>query len=830
MKRIIFGLLISFFALTTACQTNQTRTDVFTVHFDTCTEMETNYIEDQEVKPGEYAIEPSVVFPYALDTPTKISGWYIEKSYKTKWDFENNPVNSNLTLYAKWANIISINYYLKGSSTPIWVVNDALDGNPLQRHDELCDGYEFYGYFKDSSCTEPFDLDEPLHEDTDVYLYRGDTFSMNPYSIKRRFRMVAAGGSGSSAGNISNVLMDKSGVECVDVNFGYSTSADPYMLISNPQIDISHSQKIKIKFKNFGGCTSVAFYWVSQYADGSYSSNTVVDNESNSAHFRINSYECYMTEDDPWIEREFDLSKTLASGVSPWANSVTLVHLRIQFSYISRNPSDLSNVIRIASITSIPDDTYKGFNDSKQIKEMLFDDTDEALNNASAAQEQNRGVIFPKNNNLIEDTSTTYYKKTNGLLLYSKYGEDVRRYFFDVHDQNIEADKFSFVSIKFRNLSYISAFTFYVTVITPSGATKNTITNVSMPIRMKGLDETTINLYGKDNMIGIIKSFSILFNYNGVDNAILLQSITLSKSKSFQIPGFNFDDEKFAGFTSNEEISLAHNKQLTSTSFTSSLPLSTIQFDLPYQFDITPYHQLALRYFYKDDNISSLSIKLKINNNWKEYIFDEFSISDELKNDTKILETTGILQSIQLIINGQGSIDISAIEFVLNPETSCDLSDPYVYGGMLSDWAISCNYVEDKRATLFNDGSNPVRYYFGFLYKASKREFPNIPLINKSYIYVIYQNQKNYGSPYMNIFATNSDLDKDYLTSFSESAPFIAEYNLNIAKNMDENAWATVAIPIPDAYKNGKYYLSNFFLGSRDMGEISLYIRGIAVI
>ena len=82
----------------------------------------------------------------------------------------------------------------------------------------------------------------------------------------------------------------------------------------------------------------------------------------------------------------------------------------------------------------------------------------------------------------------------------------------------------------------------------------------------------------------------------------------------------------------------------------------------------------------------------------------------------------------------------------------------------------------------------------------------------------------------MNIFATNSDLDKDYLTSFSESAPFIAEYNLNIAKNMDENAWATVAIPIPDAYKNGKYYLSNFFLGSRDMGEISLYIRGIAVI
>ena len=829
MNKALTGVLISFFVLISSCQSNNNKKDGFTVHFETCTEAETNYIEDQHVNPGEHIVEPTVVFISSGNSDTRVGGWYKEKSYNTKWNFDTDIVNSNLTLYAKWADVISIRYYLKGSSSPIWLVNDALQGEPLERHDELCDGYEFYGYFTDPACTEPFDLNKPLEEDTEVYLYRGDTLSMNAHSIKRRFSMMPAGGSGSTTGFISDVKTDPSGIECVDVNFGYSTSGDPYMIIANPQIDISHSQKLTIKFKNFGGSTDLAFYWVSKYADGSYASGVVNDDEANAAHFKMRTYECFMNEDDPWIEREFDLSSKLSNGVSPWANSVTLMHLRIQFGYISRNITDLSNVVRIASITSTPDETYKGFNDSKQISDLLNDDNETDLINAGNAQEQNRGVVFPKNNDTIQDASTSYYKKTNGLLLYSAYGEDVRRYFFDVSSQNIEANKFSYITIKFKNMSYISSFMFYVTVTNPSGTSKNNTANVAIPIRMKSADEVNINFYGKANMVGIVKSFSILFNFNGVDNAILLESITMSDSKSFQIPGFNFDDPKFAGFTSNSDVSLSFNQELSCTSFTSQVNAGLIQYDLPYQFDITPYKKISLSYFISNNQVDSLTIRLKINGIWKEYSFTQLTISNELQISELDLESTGILQSITIRINGQGTINISAIEFGLDPATSCDLSSADIFGGMLPDWSKTCGYAEDKRATLYKDASDGFRYYFGFLYKYGFRDYPNISLEGKSYIYLIYQNQRSYGNPFINIYATNSDVDQDYLTNYSETQPIIGDSTFNVQKNMDENSWLTVAIPIPTQYTNGKYYLSNFYFASIE-ADISLYIRGIAVI
>ena len=46
------------------------------VHFDTQTDLETNIINDQTVKIGSFAKEPSVVCPKTPDLKMKISGWY----------------------------------------------------------------------------------------------------------------------------------------------------------------------------------------------------------------------------------------------------------------------------------------------------------------------------------------------------------------------------------------------------------------------------------------------------------------------------------------------------------------------------------------------------------------------------------------------------------------------------------------------------------------------------------------------------------------------------------------------------------------------------------
>lgn len=809
------------------------------VHFDTQTKLETNIISDQTVKIGSLAKEPYVLCPKNLDVKMKISGWYQEKKCENKWNFETNPVTKNMTLYAKWVDMISISYYLKGDTNPIWVVNNASYGEPLELHDELCDGYEFYGYFSDKECTIPFDLNQPLLEDTVVYMYRGNTLHLHAESIKRRFSMIAAGGSGSTAGNISDVKLDPSGVSCVDVNFGYSTTADPYMLITNPQIDISKSQKIKIKFKNFGASTNLAFYWVSKYSDGKYAANHINDDEDNAAHYVLNGYECFMTEDDPWIEREFDLSETFTNGVSTWGNSVTLIRLRIQFGYVSRNQFDTSNIIRIASINAVSDETNVGFKDSALVNSMLKDDSKEDIDAASAGQSIEKGVIFPKNVSTIDKvkSSTTYYVKKDGLLLYAPYGSDVSRYFFNVEDQNIDASSFSYLSLELKNYSYISSLKVYINTIDPvSGRDLSNVIQAPLLIRMNKFGTVNLNFFSKSNMKGKIKSFSILFDCNGVDNAILLESIEIKENEALQIPGFNFHDPKHAGFTANEDVDVALNMNLSSTTFTTNKATSTISCTPTDNLDVTPYSFVEFSYYKLNDGIESLTIGMKTNGSWKNYPLNLDGASGELKKVQFELLNAGTVQELKFEFNGVGAIDIQSLTLVLDEATSWDASNASVISNMLSDWSKPIMYIEDQQATFYTNPSEIMRYYFGFLYSSAHpttgepmRKYGNICLENKTAIYLIYKNSNSFGTPVINLYATNSNTDENYLTDINERSAFIANKTITIDKEMNDRSWKVAKIDIPSSYAKSNYYLSNFSLGSLNNGDLEYYIRGIAV-
>ena len=386
MKAKSLIILVPFLLMVFSCEnkSNKSDDDLLTVHFETCTKLETNLIPDQKVEAGSLIDEPAVVTPMDDKLGIKITGWYLEKKYNHKWDFLFDTVSKDMTLYAKWAETITINYYLKGSTSPIWTVNNAAKGEPLERHDELCDGYTFLGYYSDPNCTVPFDMDKALEDTTSVYLYRGETMSYNAAAIKRRYAMHAAGGSGSREGNISKVQVGEDGISYVDVNFGYSTTADPYMKTTNPQIDISKSQKVGIRFKNLGHAESMSFYCVSKYANGNYSSNVMYESEDNCVHVHLNDNEIDMSEDDPWINKVVDLSSKTTSGVSGWGNSVTMVSLRIQFEYVSKNDHDTSNIVRFAEIYGISDDTHVGFKDSEEVKALLHDDTRDEINTAKA--------------------------------------------------------------------------------------------------------------------------------------------------------------------------------------------------------------------------------------------------------------------------------------------------------------------------------------------------------------------------------------------------------------------------------------------------------------
>lgn len=272
--------------------------DYFIVRFHTCTTYETNVISDQHLYEGDLVEEPLIYLPKDSDAKIKANGWYTSADYEEKWDFLTDTVTGDLDLYAKWADIHNIFYYLQGQTTPIWTVSDACVGDPLELHDELCDGYEFGGYFEDPECNIEFDLTKPLYEDTTVYMKRNDIINLNPSAIKRRFVPVAAGGTGSKAGTIDSPSYDEFGNNYVDVNFGYSKSADPYIEIKNPVLDISKSQKLIFTFKNLGNANSFSLYWVSKFSNGTYGGGLSYYSADNHIQMPLSTSERMMNPND----------------------------------------------------------------------------------------------------------------------------------------------------------------------------------------------------------------------------------------------------------------------------------------------------------------------------------------------------------------------------------------------------------------------------------------------------------------------------------------------------------------------------------------------------
>ena len=66
-----------------------------TVHFETGCETK---IEDQKVKKGGLAARPQ----QPVREGRAFAGWYADESCTKRWDFDNDKVENNMTLYAKW--------------------------------------------------------------------------------------------------------------------------------------------------------------------------------------------------------------------------------------------------------------------------------------------------------------------------------------------------------------------------------------------------------------------------------------------------------------------------------------------------------------------------------------------------------------------------------------------------------------------------------------------------------------------------------------------------------------------------------------------------------
>ncbi|NBI09558.1 hypothetical protein D1641_05915 [Colidextribacter sp. OB.20] len=170
-------------------------TEKFTVTFDS---QDGSAVDSQEIEKGGKATKP--------DDPAKdgytFGGWYREAACENAWDFDNDTVTGNITLYAKWEDSTV-------DSEKFTVTFDSQDGSAVDSQEIEKDGkvrepsqptrtgYTFGGWYREAACETAWDLDnDTVTEDITLYAKwtersGGDTEEDKTYTIT--FKLEYAG-------------------------------------------------------------------------------------------------------------------------------------------------------------------------------------------------------------------------------------------------------------------------------------------------------------------------------------------------------------------------------------------------------------------------------------------------------------------------------------------------------------------------------------------------------------------------------------------------------------------------------------------------------------
>lgn len=122
------------------------------------------FVPDQEVEHGQRAEKPA--------NPTKngygFAGWYSDVDLLELYDF-NEPVTSDIVLYAKWFPLYSVSFNTNGG-TPVPATQSVKSGDKASVPDDPTKvGSIFGGWYSDEVLTEVYDFDDPVI--TDIVLY-----------------------------------------------------------------------------------------------------------------------------------------------------------------------------------------------------------------------------------------------------------------------------------------------------------------------------------------------------------------------------------------------------------------------------------------------------------------------------------------------------------------------------------------------------------------------------------------------------------------------------------------------------------------------------------
>lgn len=114
-----------------------------------------------EILDGDTVKEQKIV-----DDNYVFKGWYRDKSYKKKYDFDE-PVTENLRLYAKMNKKLNVKYVI---GKELYKEEIVEEGNKTNKpKNPIKEGYTFDKWYKDENLTEEYDFNKEIVEDTIIY-------------------------------------------------------------------------------------------------------------------------------------------------------------------------------------------------------------------------------------------------------------------------------------------------------------------------------------------------------------------------------------------------------------------------------------------------------------------------------------------------------------------------------------------------------------------------------------------------------------------------------------------------------------------------------------
>ena len=122
------------------------------------------------IVPGNATTEP--------ENPTYenfiFKGWYREAECLSPWDFTQDTVNNNITLYAGWQpavlTLYTVTFDSQGGSSVDPIQNVNAGSNILEPGAPKMEGFVFNGWHKEPECINPWDFDNhTVNEDTTLY-------------------------------------------------------------------------------------------------------------------------------------------------------------------------------------------------------------------------------------------------------------------------------------------------------------------------------------------------------------------------------------------------------------------------------------------------------------------------------------------------------------------------------------------------------------------------------------------------------------------------------------------------------------------------------------